>query len=275
MITGLSLLPSLKADAQDIWGTPFPLPKGKINLFMYKDSAQNDFNDLKTPSARNNYAESIRASDITPTIPTGVHVVNGKEYGWACVQASGLFEYNSNDWKDLYDSDRKKYGWYAGEVLDSIYLYGGTTKFRGSHKAPVFGVQVSPTHQINYIITGNDLRNGKSLNLIETMYKISKSNVQFDGMLYPMNFDDFMLYYAYSYIDGNGRNSYGNIPVVKYKLEDGILKFEATNPNVDVILTRDTIAPVIDVKFPADGATYTSSTIPSVVSTIDENYYYG
>ena len=31
----------------------------------------------------------------------------------------------------------------------------------------------------------------------------------------------------------------GGIPVVKYDLENGVLKFEGTDPNVEVVLTRD------------------------------------
>jgi len=36
----------------------------------------------------------VRASDITPTIPGGIHTVGGKDYGFACAQTSDLFTSN-------------------------------------------------------------------------------------------------------------------------------------------------------------------------------------
>jgi hypothetical protein len=231
-----------------IWETLFPFPNSRVYLFATLDP-NDEYNKLKTQSERNAFLENIRANDITPTIPTGVHTVGGKDYGFACAQASRLFSTNCIDLgKNPYiyngkengqDVYIKMYNWYNDGNFDSIYVNRGTLKYAGNHRAPVFTAQVSPTHQMNYAVTGNDLREGnKSIDLIETMYRISKSNVQFDGMLYPLNYDDFMFYYTYKYID-DGRNCQGNIPIVKYKLENGVLKFEGTNPNVEVALTRD------------------------------------
>jgi hypothetical protein len=54
-----------------------------------------------------------------------------------------------------------------------------------------------------------------------------------------MDYDGFMLAFVFKYIDYNGHNAMGGIPVVKYDLENGVLKFEGTYPNVEVVLTRD------------------------------------
>ena len=240
------------------WYRGNPLPKGKINLFV-GDSADVDYNKRKNRKDRDDFLEMARASDITPTILNGIHQVNGVDYGWACVQASELFEYNSHDWIDLYDSDRKKYGWYMGDNIDSIYYHHGTTKFRGSHKAPIFIAQVSPAHQMNYAVTGNDLRDGKSNNFVEAMYPVSKSNAKFDGTTYPSDWSDFILYYEYVYIDKNGRNTFTNIPLVKYNLVGGVLQFVATNPNLDVIMTRDTLPIGINVTSPVQGKEYSAN----------------
>ena len=161
------------------WGQLDPLPKGKVNLFVYPDSTE-EYNRKKTPSERNNYLEMIRASDITPTIPTGPHTVGGVVIGWACGQASTLFSTNCMD-------------------LDS-------------HKAPIFIAVVSPTHQLNFGVVGNSLYDGKSLDFIETMYLISRSNIQFNGELYPFDYPDFTLWYEYKYIDKSGRNCFAEIP---------------------------------------------------------------
>jgi len=241
------------------WYRGYPFPKGKINLFMYPDSTA-EYNTKKTKKDRSDYLEMIRASDITPTIPTGPHTVGGVDIGWACAQASQLFTFNCIDFgKNLYIDGLKFFEGYSGGNFDSIYVHRGTLKFMGSHKAPVFWANVSPTHQMNYAVTGNSLYDGKSLDLIETMYGISRSNVQFNGVNYPFDFSLFTLYYLYNYADKNGRNSYGGFPIVTYNLVGGVLNFVSSNPNVDVIMTRDTLPPVINVNSPVDGKTYSAN----------------
>jgi hypothetical protein len=178
-----SLIPQ-NAKGQDIWLSAFPLPKEPINLFLPQEVSSYDA--FKTKVERDNYIETSRANDITPNIPTGLHTVNNILYGFACVQASMLFEYNSHDWKDLYVSDKKACGWYAGEILDSIYVHAGTTKFWASHIAPVHTADVSPSHQMNYAVTGDDL-SGNSINFVETMYQVSKSNVKPGELGIPLN----------------------------------------------------------------------------------------
>ena len=267
------------------WGQLDPLPKGKVNLFVYPDSTE-EYNRKKTPSERNNYLEMIRASDITPTIPTGPHTVGGVVIGWACGQASTLFSTNCMDLGidpliyqgiiNFQDSYVKMYDWYMGDNFDSIYVHRGTLKFMDSHKAPIFIAVVSPTHQLNFGVVGNSLYDGKSLDFIETMYLISRSNIQFNGELYPFDYPDFTLWYEYKYIDKSGRNCFAEIPVVKYNLSGGVLKVSETNPNLDVIMTRDTVAPIINVISPVNGKTYpaNSKVLLNEVVTAD-TYRYG
>jgi len=242
----------------DLWWTLYPLPKGKVNLFVYPDSTA-EFNTKKIKKARDDYLEMVRASDITPTIPTGPHTVGGKDYGFACVQASQLFSINCIDFgKNLYVGGLKFYDWYNGDTFDSIYVHHGTLKYMGSHKVPIFIVDVSPSHDQNYAVTGNDLRNGKSLNLIEMMYLVSKTNLQPGQEGVPLDYPGFTLYYSYTFYK-DGHNSYANIPIVKYNLSGGVLNFVSTNPNVDVIMTRDTLPIGINVNSPVDGKSYSAN----------------
>jgi hypothetical protein len=162
----------------DGWVNQFPFPNGKVNLFVYPDSTA-IYNGLKTKKDRDDFLEMARANDITPTIPTGIHTVGGVEYGWACAQASRLFSTNSMVLgNNPYVLDAKFYDWYNGGNFDSIYIHRGTLKYINTHKAPIFTADVSPSHQMNYGVPGNGLRNGKSLDLIEMMYTVSRSNVQ-------------------------------------------------------------------------------------------------
>jgi hypothetical protein len=121
----------------------------------------------------------------------------------------------------------------------------------------VFVAVVSSTHQLNFGVVGNSLYEGKSLDFIEALYPVSRSNVQpNDGGGIPLDYPDFALYYTYNYKDAKGRNCFGGIPLVKYNLVGGVLNFVSTNPNVDVIMTRDTLPIGINVNSPVDGKTY-------------------
>ena len=267
---------SINVTSVSSWSNPFPFPKGKVNLFM-PDSTMVEYNSLKTKSERDGYIEAARANDITPTIPNGTRQINGVDYSFVCNQASQLFSIDCITILDnTYFGSTKLYNWYKDDAFDSIYRYRGTLKYAGIHKAPVFTVEVSATHQMNYAITGNDLQDGKSLNLIETMKDYSRSNVQMDGRIFPINYDEFMLYYKFTYIDKDGKNSLANIPIAKYNLVNGVLNFVSANPNVDVILARDDVAPIINVRSPVDGKTYAANNkilLDEIVTA--ETYRYG
>lgn len=228
-------------EVRGIWDVSMDYPKSRVYLFATPDP-NDEYNKLENKLDRDNAIENMRANDITPTIPTGLNLlVNGVRYSWACGYTADLFAINSIDLgKNPYSGiSNKIYDWYMGDNFDSIYVHHGTLKYMGSHKAPIFVAKVSPSHVMNYAVTGDDLRDGKSINFIETMYKISESNIQLDKWLIPLNYDGFTLAYAYKFIDYNGHNAFGSFPAVKYDLENGVLKFEATNPNIEVALTRD------------------------------------
>jgi hypothetical protein len=83
------------------------------------------------------------------------------------------------------------------------------------------------------------------------------------------------LFYNYKYVDYNGRNCLGNIPLVWYTLENGVLRYEETNPNANVIMTRDSISPEINVSSPVAGKVYASQSVPLDVVVDDENFKWG
>ncbi|MDX9948540.1 MAG: hypothetical protein RBS38_14360 [Bacteroidales bacterium] len=217
-----------------------PFPKGPVNFFEYPGDAE--YNSFTTKSQRDNAIEVARVTDITSKIPTGLDfLINGELYGFACTHASYLFQYNCHDWKDLYTpyfSDPRMYGWYNGENFDSIHVHGGTIKFRDSHKVPIYTAFVPLTHTMNFAVTGDDLRDGKSINFVEMMYGISKSNVQSGDVSIPLNCDGLRLGFAYTYVK-DGRTWYVSMPAVDYNVVNGVIQFVATNPNIEVVMTRD------------------------------------
>ncbi|MZQ48608.1 MAG: hypothetical protein GT598_06355 [Bacteroidales bacterium] len=226
---------------RDDWEGNIPMPKGRAYLFATVNP-DDEYNKFKTKLERDNFIENARANDITPTILTGLDIlVGGVSYKWACANIADLFTINSLDLgKNPYFSPTTKiYDWYMGDNIDSIYVHGGTLKYAGSHRAPIFAAHVSVNHSLNYAVTGDDLRDGKSINFIEAMYNISKTNVEFDGIIYHRDYDDLTLHYAYHFINYNDDNELGAFPAVKYDLVDGKLIFKGTNPNIEVPLTRD------------------------------------
>jgi hypothetical protein len=215
-------------------------PKGPVNLFV-SDDASDEFNQKKTQLDRDALLELYRVSD-TAHIPTGIRTINGTEIGFLCVSVSILFEYNSHDWKDLYDyawSDPRKYGWYNEENIDSMFVHQGTIKRRAAHKAPIYTADVSDSHIQNYCVTGDDLHDGNAINFIEMMKNVSGTKVRPGQKGIPLNYPNLTLNYSYTYRDDKGRNCCGNIRLVKYNLVNGVLQFVATNPNVEVIMTRN------------------------------------
>jgi hypothetical protein len=223
-------------------GILYPLPKGPVNLFEYPGDAE--YNSLTTKEERDNYIENARITDITSNIPTGIDfLINGKVYSFVCAHVSELFQYNNHDWKDLYDAtqiDTRKYGWYNGENFDSIYVHGGTIKFRDSHKAPIYTAQVAPTHAMNFAVTGDDLRDGNAINFVEMMYGVSGSNVKPGEKGIPLNYNGLMLGFSYTYIK-DGLTWLQSVSAVEYNIVNGVIQFVATNPNFEVIMRREDI----------------------------------
>lgn len=221
-------------------GYLFPFPKDPVNLFLYPGDSE--YNSLTSKEERDNYIEHARATDITPTIPIGLEfIINGKVYGFKCVQVSYLFEYNCHDWKDLYTpyfSDPRVYGWYNGENIDSIHVHGGTIKFRDSHKLPIYTVGAAPGHTMNYAVTGDDLRDGRSINFVEMMYGVSGSNVQPGEKGIPLNYNGLILGFSYTYVK-DGCTWYGSMPIAEYNIVNGVIQFVEINPNVEVVMTRN------------------------------------
>lgn len=221
-------------------GVAYPFPSGPVNFFVYPGDAE--YNSLDNKVKRDNAIENARVTDITPNIPTGLDfIINGITYGFACGQASTLFEYNCHDWKDLYTIefvDPRVYGWYNGENFDSIHVHGGTIKFGGSHKVPIYKAQVAPTHIMNFAVTGDDLRDGKSINFVEMMYGLSKSNVQPGDPSISLNYNGLMLRFGYTYFK-DGRTWRASVAAVEYNVVGGVIQFVATNPNIEVVMTRE------------------------------------
>jgi PKD repeat protein len=253
------------------WMNQFPLPKGRVNLFM-PDSTQVEYNGLKTKLDRDNYLSVAAANDICARIPIATPTINGIRYVFLCVESSVLFQYNRHDWLDLYNEGKKNFGGYTDEVLDSMYVHSGTGKFRNTSPAPVFTADVSPSHMQVYAVSGDDL-SGSSLNLIEEAKGLTNLQPGQEGVAFT--YPDFTLYYAYTYKDALGRNSLANIPIVKYSVENGMFKFLGTNPNLDVILERD-FPPVLNVSSPVNGKTYSSnSKILLDEVTVGKTFRYG
>jgi hypothetical protein len=239
----------------DFWNNGMPLPKGKVNFFVSSDSTA-EYNTFPDQSGRDNYLSIEAVNDICARIPIGVRKINGVDYGFLCVPSSSLFEYNSHDWEDLYDSDRKIYGWYKGENIDSIYVHGGTIKFRRSHNSPVFTVQISPVHLQNYAFTGNSL-SSESVNFIEAAVAKTKLKSGQEGV--PTDYPDLRCYFSFTYKDDLGHDNYGNVPAIAGDFTSGVEHFTGFNPNLDIIMTRDDRPVGINVNSPIEGKEYAAN----------------
>jgi hypothetical protein len=228
---------TVSIDDSPLWKSLSPLPKGKVYLFDYTEGDA-EYNNFTTKEQRDAFWAEADANDITRRIPVEDRWINGVLYGFHCVQATNLFRYNSHDWRNLYYDGKLIYDGYVGEdIIDSIFVHRGTGKYRASHKGPIYSVDISASHEMNYAFTGNDL-SGESINLIEALGSRGRSNVKPGELGVPFDYPDVTLFYDYVYIDKDGRNSFASIPIIKYDLVNGKLNFIATNPNVEVVKMR-------------------------------------
>jgi hypothetical protein len=257
----------------DSWAVTDPFPKNsRVNLFM-SDSTMVEYNVLKDSGARNDYISFAAINDVCKRIPLVLDkVINGKKYTFACVEASGLFQFNRHDWPDLYSDGKKVFDGNMNENTDSVYVHSGIEKYRNTNTAPVFIAVVSDHHQQNYAFTGNDLRIGAGANLIEA--PVAKTNLQPGQEGIPLDYPDFTLWYSYTFYK-DGHNNLTTVPIAKYNLSGGVLHFVATNPNLDVILERD-VPPVLNVRSPENGKTYAAnSKILLDEVTVGKTFRYG
>jgi hypothetical protein len=260
----------------DEWFTFFQLPKGKVNPFIYPDSTA-EYN-TKNLSEKKAFLATATANDITATIPEGVYTINGKQYSWRCTTASRQFstnciDYGSNAYEDIIN-DEKMYQWNMSMIRDTIIKYHGTLAKMGSHKAPVFRVQIAPDHTLNWAVPGNDLKKQEALYFIEASEGKGNVDLSEDGI--PSDYDTVMFSYNYKYVK-DGKNGEGNISIAKYTMKNYKLTFIASNPNIDLIMTRDTLPVNITVNSPTNGGVYTTNnkiTLDEFVTTDTFRYGY-
>jgi hypothetical protein len=229
---------SIVVDMNDpvFWNrSDFPVPKGPVNLFETPGSTPQEiaYNVLTTQAARNAVMPGKVTSDITGKIIPPL----------VCNKTTPLFVYNSHNWgKDLYDGNELIYGGYDDENQDEMRARGGTRKYFGTLGIPAYDLEIPDVaHQMNYVLTGDDVRNPKSYCLIEAAWPWLATNVQPGQVYVPTKADKVLLYYVYTYKTDQHEKNIGGIPVVLLKIVDGQLQFVESNPNIEIIMTRDAI----------------------------------
>lgn len=222
-----------------IWGLSYPAPEGAINFFETEKSTPQEiaYDALTTQAAKNIFVANGLASDIT-----------GKIYPpLVCNSSSKLFTLNSlNLGKDLYEdpeSDRLIYDGYDGEDFVEIGIHGGTRKYFGTLGMPTGNVEiVDIKHDMNFVVTGDDLMNPDSYNFIEAAWPWVSSNVKAGGSntYLPANADTIFLYKTFTYRDKEGRheNNYWKFRAIWAKTVNGELSIVAINPNIEIFRTR-------------------------------------
>jgi hypothetical protein len=241
-----SLLSMKEAKGQDqIWRRSFPLPTEPINLFISQDSTPQalEYNALTTKEAMDAAMLGKVTSDIT-----------SKVQGLVCNKSSALFTLDSKNFgKDIYDSDNLIYGGYDGDDYNEILLHGGTRKYFGTLGIPTGIVEiVDVLHGMNYVITGDKIKDPKSYNFIEAAWPWAATNVQPGQVYIPMNADTVLLYYTYTYKNDQHNKNIANIPVVWFKIVNGKYIFQGTNPYVKLIEERESDPPIINIKTGTD-----------------------
>ena len=268
---------SIRIDQKkDEWFTFFDLPKGKVNPFIYPDSTI-EYN-TKNLSGKKDYLATAAANDFVATIPGGVYTINGKQYSWRCTTASRQFstnciDYGSNVFEDIINNV-KMYNGNMSTIRDTIIKYHGTGAKMGSHKAPVFRVQIAPDHTLNWAVPGNDLKKQEALYFIEASEGKGNVDLSEDGI--PPDYDTVMFSYNYKYVK-DGKNGEGNISIAKYTMKNYKLTFVASNPNIDLIMTVDSLPVGITVNSPTNGGVYATNnkiTLDEFVTTSTFRYGY-
>jgi hypothetical protein len=212
----------------------FPVPRGPLNRFEMPGSTpqEREYNALTTQAARNAAVKVKVESDITGKINPPL----------VCNKTVQLFVCNSHNWgKDVYISSGLIYDGYDGENQDEIRAHTGTRKYFGTLGIPTGFVDIPATnHVMNYVITGDNIEDPNSYNFIEAAWPWVKSNVQPGQVYMPMNEETITAYCSYDYEYG-GKVHLANLPVALLKIVDGQLQFVKSNPNIEIIMTRDAI----------------------------------
>jgi hypothetical protein len=251
-------LQELKGQEYDMWRRPYPKPTERVNFFTSKgdESKALEFNALSTEAERDSFGEQQMFNDIVYRIPGNPDPV------WNCNKASPLYVYNGNLqlWhSEMLTSRGQIYQGNSSEVLDTIFKYEGTNKYFRTTGLPAVCIEykdhvyLPSGHQSNGFISGKRVDNAKDWNIQNVAPgPWGVSDLQPGQSFLSMNCDTIMIYYHYLFKDSQGRDNVANVPALWFTLKNGEYIYRGKSPYLDIIMERDTVAPVADVYFGLD-----------------------
>jgi hypothetical protein len=249
-----------------------PYPTEKINMFISLDTTQQalEYNELKTRLDRDNIVQSRINPDWVSTMaewqrtayPDGVPV---ELQTWACGPTSMQLMTNSHIWgENIYDDEqwnppRLLYGGYSGFNLDTILMNQGTFKDMGKLGLPLYLVVIGEIngdttggHAMNVVLTGDDITKWENWNFVEPQFDMI--NLQPGGAYLPRNCGKFFIVYYYIRTLVDGKKQIKGIPIVQWRISDGIPILVKFNPYINdlLIIKRESDPPIINLNQSSD-----------------------
>jgi hypothetical protein len=240
----------------DMWRRSYPHPTERVNFFTSKGDEPNAlaFNALSTEAERRAFGKVQMLNSFVYKIPPS------GDRRWSCntVTPHYVYEGNLNLWTpEMLIDGRQIYEGYSGEDFNIIYDTEGTNKFFRTTGLPAASITykdyitIPSGHQSSCFIAGRRVDNAKAWHFQEVPLGID--NLQpGEGFLDKMDCDTLLIYYKYLYKDSQGRDNVANVPALWFTLKNGEYIYRGKSPYLDIIMERDTVAPVADVYFGLD-----------------------
>jgi hypothetical protein len=235
------------------WGRPEFPPTERINFFTSQGDEPKslEFNALKTDAERRAFGQVQMYNDITHTIPGSVF--------WTCNRIVPQYIYNGNIalWTpNMLLDGNLVYSGNSYVAIDSIYKYGGTNEFFRTTGIPaIFAGYKTPdaNHTSNGFMAGDSVAVGTHWCFQEvTLAPWGQPDLKPGQSYLPISTDEFVVYASFLHTDEQGQKHAVNAPALLFKLVNGVYQFIEKSPYLDIIMERDTLAPVADVYFGSD-----------------------
>ena len=206
-----------------------------VNPFVSTNPNGAAYDALTTKAQRDAYVQEKLFDDWTNTIPGIIHI-------WDCTQYSEQVHINLHGITN--PENYVKLPQYYGDILDSLYYYGGTLKDNGKYGLPVYFVNIhwegGLGHNMSCILTGG-IENG-DITKFENWNFIESSNDRINqkpGLSYMPENCTVEIKAPTRYRDEMYNNLY--FPILRFEIENGIQTSYWINddPNLKIITQRE------------------------------------
>jgi len=197
-------------------------PRMKINPFVSTNSNGVEYDLLTTKEKRDSLVQVKLNEDWVSEIAP-----SDNPY-WGCTEYSNQLDINFHGFPDLTG--------YAGDNLDSIYYYHKTLKDNGKYGLPFYFITIpgTPGHNMNAILTGNDIIKWEDWNFIEPQF--DKINIQPGQAYMPKNCE---IVVNYTYVNERDHLLDG-FPILRFQIINSVptLIWKNDDPNLNIIEER-------------------------------------